>query len=223
MRARRLFVALFVVGAIAINAFGQERYLRPIDEAKQDPSFYAFRTRLISATEARDIKFILSILDRNIEVSFGGHKGISGFKEYWEIDKPTSKFWDEFLIVLKNGGAFERKNGRRVNLFVAPYTYASFPDLDAYEHSVIFGSNINLRERPETTAGVIDKLSYNIVKIEETIEKKGLEEADWYRVATLGGKKGWIKAEYVRSPLDYRAAFEKKRGQWKMTVLISGD
>ena len=48
-------------------------------------------------------------------------------------------------------------------------------------------------------------------------------EYDWYKVETLGGKKGFVKAEFVRSAVDYRAGFEKKKGVWKMIFFIAGD
>ena len=77
---------------------------------------------------------------------------------------------------------------------------------------------------------MIDRLSYNIVKIDEpsAIKRKtGTGESDWeyewHKVVTLGGKKGWVKAEFVRSPIDYRAGFEKKRGVWTMVFFLAGD
>ena len=45
----------------------------------------------------------------------------------------------------------------------------------------------------------------------------------WYKIETLGGKKGFVSAEFVRSPIDYRACFEKKNGKWKMTAFVAGD
>jgi hypothetical protein len=89
---------------------------------------------------------------------------------------------------------------------------------------------VNLRERPDGEARVIDRLSYNIVKIDEAAaikRKTGPKEDDWvyewHKIETLGGKKGWVKAEYVRSAVDYRAGFEKKKGVWKMTFFVAGD
>ena len=210
----------------AWSAIGQERFVPPVDEAKLDVSFLAFRTKLIDAAERRDTKFVYGILDPKIELSFGGDQGVKDFKEMWKIEDPKTKFWDEFLQVIRNGGSFSRQNGKRTGLFLAPYTFESFPaDLDGFEHFVIFGSGVNLRERAEVDSPVVAKLSYNVVKIDDsaTVMKGGSEDADWYRVATIGGLKGFVKAEFVRSPIDYRAGFEKKRGQWKMVVFIAGD
>jgi hypothetical protein len=204
---------------------GQERYVRPVDEAALDPSFLAFRTKLIAAAERRDAKFILSVLDPQIHLSFGGEKGIADFKKMWGIEKPNSKFWNEFLPVIKNGGSFSKDdNGKRTGMFTAPYIFSSFPsDLDSFEYSVILGQNVNLRERASVDSTVVAKLSYNVVKIEDEATKPNSTEPEWYRVKTLGGLQGFVKTEYVRSPISYRAGFIKKQGRWKMTFFIAGD
>lgn len=203
----------------------QERYVKPVDEAAKDASFLAFRTKLIAAAKRRDAKYILSILDKNITNSFGGDGGIEEFKKRWKIKSPTSEFWSEFLPVITNGGKFFKGDGVKNNFFTAPYSFQAFPDdLDAFTYSVIFGNNVNLRSKPKMNAPVIGKLSYNIVEITESIaDKKNAEKAVWYEIKTLGGKRGFVKAEFVRSPIDYRAGFEKKNGKWKMTYFVAGD
>ena len=204
----------------------QERFVKPVDEAAQDPSFLAFRTKLIAAAERKDASFILSILDPNIELSFGGDAGIPAFKRIWKINAKNSEFWAAFLPVIKNGGAFMGEGKNKLNLFAAPYTHSSWPeDLDGFENHVIFGNNVNLRKDPRPDAEIIAKLSYNVVQIEpETLPKSGKSEyPGWWQIKTLGGLKGFVKQEFVRSPIDYRAGFEKKRGLWKMTFFIAGD
>ncbi len=219
-------IFLCVVFLFASSVFAQERYVKPVDEAAKDASFLAFRKKLIAAVDKKDAKFIYSILDPKIELSYGGDAGIADFKRMWEPEKKTSKFWDEFARVIKNGGAFYEVEGRKLGGFAAPYTYSNFPDspdLDLFEHHIIFGNNVNLREAPSMDAKVIERLSYNIVALTGNKLKPGDEEADWYQIKTLGGKAGWVKAEYVRSPIGFRAGFEKKRGQWKMIFFIAGD
>ncbi len=218
-------VALVVL--IATVAFAQERYVKPFDEAKLDLTFVAFRAKLISAAERKDAAYILKIIDPTIKLSFGGDEGIASFKSMWRINDKDSKFWAEFLPVIKNGGRFVRDNGRRQNLFYAPYSFNGFPDdLDAFEYAMIFGANVNLRKTPSTDGEIIGRLSYNIVKpqYENTDDDPGTEaEPKWIRLVTLGGKSGYVHADYVRSPIDYRAGFEKKRGVWKMVTFIAGD
>lgn len=222
----KLLTLILLAGFAAIEAATQERYVKPVDEASLDPSFGAFRSKVIAAAERRDAGFMLSILDPKIHLSFGGDEGIADFRRIWKIHTKGTRFWTEFLPVIKNGGAFVRENGRRTNLFYAPYTFNSFPeDLDAFEYHAIFGFNVNLRKEPRMSAQVAAKLSYNVVRIEpENLPKSGRSEyPGWWRVRTLGGLDGYVKKEYVRSPIDYRAGFEKKRGHWKMVAFIAGD
>ncbi len=219
---------LFVLGFIVFSFFcisAQERYVKPVDEAAKDASFLAFRTKLIEAAKKRDAKYVLSIVDRKIELSFGGLYGIEDFKKTWKINDPKSEFWKEFLTVMTHGGAFAKETASK--MFFAPYTFNTFPeDLDAFEYSAIFGNNVNLREKPDLKAKIIAQLSYNVVKVdyENSVKKKGAEaEYSWLKIETLGGMKGFVNAEFVRSPIAYRAGFEKKNGKWKMTVFIAGD
>ena len=70
------------------------------------------------------------------------------------------------------------------------------------------------------------RLSYNVVKVEDDpVGEVGEErkKPEWRKVRTLGGLSGFVKTEFVRSPIDYRAGFEKKRGVWKMVAFIAGD
>ncbi len=219
-----LFVLGFVVFGL-FNVFGQERFVKPVDEARRDASFLAFRTKLIEAVKKRDAKYLVGVLDRNIKASFGGDEGIEDFKKMWKINSPNSKLWNELLTALTNGGKFDK--AEKNTYFSAPYSFNGFPDdLDAFEHQVIFGNNVNLRAQPDLQAKVVAQLSYNVVKVDyqnSVGDKKNDGEYIWLKVETLGGKKGFVNAKFVRSPIAYRAIFEKKGGSWKMTAFVAGD
>ncbi len=64
------------------------------------------------------LKYILSIVDKNIKNGFGGDDGIEEFKEWWKIDDPKSEFWETFLPVITNGGRFVKEEG--TTSFYAP-------------------------------------------------------------------------------------------------------
>jgi len=221
----RLIHFLFFVAFAVSVAAAQERFVLPVDEAKQDPSFAAFRAELIAAVERRDAKYVSSIVDRDMINGFDSSGGPREFERVWKLNSADSKFWETFLPVIKNGGRFVTERRRRV--FFAPYTFDGFPkDLDTFEYHAIFGANVNLREKPQRDAPVAAVLSYNVVKTdpEQSVKIAGKEnEFDWMNVETLGGQKGFVKAEFVRGPIDYRAGFEKIRGKWKMNVFIAGD
>lgn len=219
---RSLFI-ITLVALFAFTAFPQEKFVKPVDEAAKDPSFLAFRTKLISAAERRDVKYMLSIIDPEIKNGFGGEDGIANFKREWKITSKKSEFWKEFLPVIKNGGAFDKDDKTS---FMAPYTFSSWPDdVDGFEDQVIFGNNVNLREEPNMKAKVVAQLSYNVVKVQyETLPKSGKSEyPGWLLVKTLGGLEGYVKSEYVRGHIDFRAGFTKKRGVWKLDFFLAGD
>ena len=223
MKIAQIIISICILSVVA---FCQERFVKPVDEAALDPSFFAFRAKVIAAADRKDAGFIYGILDPKIQLNFGGDEGIAKFKRTWKLDSSQTRFWTEFSAVVKNGGSFTRDNGKRTGLFYAPYTFESFPeDLDAYEYSAIFGSDVNLRKQPAMNGEIVAKLSYNVVKIEsETVPKSGRSEyPGWWQIRTLDGLTGYVKKEYVRSSIDYRAGFEKKRGVWKMVAFISGD
>ncbi len=227
MKFKVLLFLLFLLTFGLVNTIAQERYVRPVDEGEQDASFSVFREKLIAAVKNHDKKYLLGIIDPKIKASFGGDDGIADFKKVWKINSPKSALWDELLVVLTNGGTFYKEADVKNKQFSAPYTFTSFPeDLDAFEHSIIFGNNVNLRVKPDLSANVVAKLNYNVVKVdfENSIKSKENENNySWLKVETLGGKKGFVSAEYVRSPIDYRVFFEKKNGKWKMTAFVAGD
>lgn len=223
---KQVFRAVVLLVVAAAGAVGQERFVRPVDGAAKDASFAAFRTKLIAAAERKDANYIIGILDPNVRLSFGGDEGVADFRTMWKIGQKDSPFWGEFLAVIKNGGSFSGEGRNKLSLFTAPYTFSDWPDdIDGFEYQVIFGNRVNLRERPSMNARVIGQLSYNVVKVDDaaSVMKPDGEGLDWAKVETLGGKKGFVKAEFVRSHIDYRAGFEKKGGVWKMTFFLAGD
>lgn len=225
LRFVQISYLLIFISIFCSQISAQERQVFPVDEGKTDASFNIFRENLIKAVKNRDKKFLLSSLDTNIKASFGGDDGIADFKKLWKIDNSNSKLWDELLIVLSGGGKFIREG--KNNLFCAPYSFTNFPeDLDAFEYQIIFGENVKLRARPDSAAEVTAQLSYNVVKVdyENSVgDRREQPTYSWMKIETLGGKKGFVSAKYVRSPIDYRACFEKKKGKWKMTVFVAGD
>lgn len=223
---KRILFLMIAVATVAMSISAQERYLKPVDEASQDPSFLAFRAKLIAAVDRKDAAYIYSIVDPKIRNGFGDRDTIAWFKRDWKLENKNSKFWKTFAAVIKNGGAFWGEGVIKMNTFAAPFTYSNWPeDLDSFEYFVIFGTDVNLRDEPSSTGKVVAKLSHNIVKVEqETLPKSGRSEyPGWRKVKTLGGVEGFVKDEFVRSSVDYRAGFEKKRGKWMMTFFLAGD
>jgi hypothetical protein len=225
-RIRKCTRILFFVFLLFVSSAAQERRLLPVDVAGKDASFRQFRDKLISAARRRDHKFVLSVVDRNIRNGFGGADGIENFKKQWKPASAKSHLWDELLFVLTHGGAFERASGGKT--FWAPYVYSNFPDkLDAFEYSAVTEKSVKLLSAPRASSRIVADLSYTVVKVDyqnSVKDKSNAENYAWLKVETLGGKSGYLPGRFVRSPIGYRAAFEKNRGGlWKMVAFLAGD
>lgn len=220
-----ILLCLLIFGFFNVQAQKNERFVKFVDEAKKDASFLAFRTKLIAAARRHDTKYILSILDKEIQNSRNGTDGIKEFKDEWKIEKRGSPFWDEFLRVITGGGKFADSGEKKNTFFIAPFDYLDLPDdLAGADRRVIFGNNVSLRAKPEMNARVVGKLSYNIVEVTETVmDKKETDKEAWYKIKTLGGKTGFVKAEFIRGQIEYRAGFVKKNGKWKMMYFYAGN
>lgn len=199
--------------------------LYPVDKGKQEPSFKAFREQLFTAIKKRDSKFILNSLDPNITVSFGiCGEGVKCFKEYWKLNQPNnSQLWTTLSNVLALGGSFETSGGEKY--FCAPYVFSDFPakvngeELDGvHEYGSIVGQNVNVRLRPNLNAPIITSFSYDIVKLDQSLNTNS---QGWFKI--IAPTPGYVSSKFVRTPFDYRACFKKSKGKWVMTALVAGD
>jgi hypothetical protein len=103
--------------------------------------------------------------------------------------------------------------------FVAPYVYALFPDeLDASSHFVVVQPAAKLYERPDAMSPVVETLHRDIV---EHLEGD-LRLVDWHNVRAASGLEGFVREADVRSPIDYRAIFQRRNGQWFITAFTLG-
>ena len=197
--------------------------LRPIDEGQQDPSFRAFRQKLLEAISRKDAKFLLSIVDPNIQISFGGEEGIQAFRELWKPEDANSEVWNTLAQLLRLGGTF----GESKNEFWAPYVFSRFPDdYDGFDFSAIIAKDVRVRREPNDKAPMITSLSYDIVlnlSGSDSPEAKNKTNPPWVRIRLPDGREGFVGAQFIRSPTDYRAGFKKAGGKWLLTHLVAGD
>ncbi|HEY7910746.1 MAG TPA: SH3 domain-containing protein [Blastocatellia bacterium] len=213
------FACLFAA-PLCSRAAAQVSKLYPVDEAARDASFFAFRARLMTAVEQRDAAFVTSVVSPTIKNSFGGNDGLAEFKKYWRPERATSRLWSVLIGVLALGGSFDERNA-----FIAPYTFSKWPEeIDPFQHGVIVGEGVRVRERPALDSKVLAALSFDIVKVPDwRPAQTGGSKQRWIKVTLASGAPGYVAAEYIRSSIDYRAIFEKKDGRWVLTVLIAGD
>jgi len=174
--------------------------LCPADEGPNDPSFAAYRERLVAAVEKKDRAALVAMVDPHIRTSFGDGGG------------PDDVKWDELRKILPLGGTF------REGSFWAPYVYSTWPDeIDAFTHVAAIRPGVALHETPSAGAKTIRTLDWSILELLDTTP------GEWRHVKTLDGATGYVESNDVRSPIAYRAGFNKTANGWTMTALVAGD
>jgi Bacterial SH3 domain len=206
-----LAAVLFLHAALAAAQVGK---LLPADEAARDPEFFSFRAQLQAAVARHDTEAVLAAVDPNIRTSFGSGGGMEEFRKTWKLPAADSPLWDELGTVLAFGGAF-REGGH----FAAPYVYGRWPEpFDSFEHVAVLGKNVRVRSEPGTKGKILTALSFDVVKLAAPAT-----DSEWTRIKLRDGRTGYISSRYVRSPVDYRALFNKIDGRWRMTAFVAGD
>jgi hypothetical protein len=196
--------------------------LYPLDESNLDPSFVDFRTKLAEAIQRRDLEFVLKIA--HPEITLGSPEDFpnpqDSLKKMFGPAKYETDMWRELRDMISLGAV------RTYGKFCAPYLYTRFPEeLDPFEYLVITEENVRVRAEPKSTAPVVARLSYDIVKrrwqgYSAVYESINGEEYPWWRIETPSGRIGYVWGRYARSPLDYEVCFEKVNGRWMMTSLV---
>jgi hypothetical protein len=172
---------------------------------------------LLGAVARKDSRYLLSIVSPNIRIHLGpGGEGPAAFMEEWKLDQAASSpIWDELSAALALGCARDRGE------MSSPYLFSRFPDdLDALESVIVIEPEAVLRAAPHRTAPAMARLS--AWKILTRTQPHGGDER-WLRVRTSNGQPGYVEAQAVRSPSDFRVVFEKSDGRWIMTYLLAGD
>lgn len=217
---RTIFVLLMMLSVMVMNVSAQVQKLYPVDEAAKDPSFFTFRARLIQAVQRRDAAYLLSIVSRKIEIGFGGDSGVEAFKSSWKPEREQSELWTELANVLSLGGAFDKEG-----IFEAPYISVKWPeDKDGFALGAIIGEKVRVRAAPQISSSIMRELSFDIVDVPDwqTNKARG-EKRDWIKVKLADGQSGYVAEDFIRSPIDYRAGFQKQDGRWVMIFFLAGD
>ena len=206
MALRTIATAVFMLAAGAALA----EPVPPVDEGAGNPSFAAFRERLIAIVEARDLAALEPLIHPDIRISFGSGGGRPAALAEFRADPSR---WDELGALLALGGKFDEA-GR----FVAPYTFWVDVD-DPYTTAVVIGSKVNVRAEPSTASAVLAQLTHETVLLAEN----AFDTEGWLRVQLPDRRTGYISEDFVRLILDYRAGWTLVDGEWLMDFFLAGD
>ncbi|HVQ09659.1 MAG TPA: hypothetical protein VMS43_14605 [Allosphingosinicella sp.] len=196
---------------LAMPAAVPARTLPPRDECAADPGFARFRADLLDIVARHDATRLLAIVADDIRFDFGGGQGRRAFAGEWGLADPDrSGLWVELAGVLVSGCA------RDGEMMTAPYIFRRFPDeLDAYSSGVAGPGARLYQARSNEGESVLIPW--------EILEEVEMNAGGWARVRLSGGRTGYIETANLLSAIDYRAIFEKRDGQWRMTTFIAGD
>ncbi len=221
MSSRLLCMTLLLLFATAGAA--QELKLPPVDEGTADATWPRFKARLIDALARRDQRFLRGIVDRNIR-NMTETDGIAEFEKLWEPQSAESPLWVELPKLLFLGGVFVKRSDNVVE-FCAPYVHFKWPEnAGGNADGAIIAKETLLKMQPSTTSGTIGALSYDLVAVIdwEVADENKDSAQKWVKLKAKTGE-GYVPEEHVRSPLEYRACFVNRGGNWRMTGLEVGE
>jgi hypothetical protein len=198
----------------------------PIQPVITDSNLKKFTDTLKAVVLRKDAQKLYTLVDARIINGFGGNDGIKNFKKQWQPEKKKD-LWKVLTRIMLFGGQYtSNESGETKNKseFVFPYF---FDDQVAgvenyFELFVITGENINMRRDADIKSPVVKILSYEVVKAADS--SVGESKNGWQYVKTLDGVyKGYIKEEWLHNFIDYRMFVRRKKGVWKIDVLVAGD
>lgn len=230
MFAVRRFVLVLLAGVAALNAplsdpaVAAETVVKlpPVDEAAADVAWVRFRVRLVEALLKRDQKFVMESVERNVR-NISNVDGVAEFRKLWEPQNAESPLWTELPRLLQLGSVQVKQD--KTNEVCAPYIYYRWPDdAPASANAAVIAKEALLKARPSMAAATLQVLSYDLVNVtdwEVTDEDKASRQV-WIAVRTPTAA-GFLPQEQARSPLEYRACFVKREGNWRLSGLEVGE
>lgn len=205
--------SLALFGAFLLAGATPDR-LPPIDQCGSDASFQRFRSELARAVQRRDRAALLRLVDDDVQIDFGGGSGRKAFVAAWKLDKPgQSRLWNELRTLLQLG-CVKGEGG-----YLMPSLFEQVgDDMDSLETYVAVVPGAPLRSAPRADAPVVATLYWDVLKLEEVSD-----DQQWSFVSTKGGRRGYVRLDQIRNPLDSRLLVVKTRGEWRIKALVAGD
>jgi len=197
---------------LAAATLGPAR-LPPVDQCTADPSFVEFRSDLRRTIRRRDAKGLLAVVADDVHASLGGHVGKRDFIELWSLNQRSeSKVWAELDKALLLGCSM------RGGVPTIPSLGDQLdPGRDPFETLVALPGAV-LRRAPRDTSGAVTRLQWDVLTI-----SKPWDGGAWVAVRLDNGRRGFVLWARTRSPIDYRAWFQKRGGRWLIAGFLAGD
>jgi hypothetical protein len=113
-------------------------------------------------------------------------------------------------------------------MFVAPYVYAVRPAVafDPWDHGVVIGRGVRVRERPTAASETLAYLAFDVVRVPDwrpQPDADGTPARSWIAVELASGRSGFVASEYLRRATAHRAVFVLRDGSWRLKALVAGE
>ncbi len=198
-----------------------------VDEAAQDPEFFAWRAALLAAIADRDALAVSRMSAPDIKLTFGDQAGRAALVQ--RLTAPSlpigpeqgEAYWQELEAAVTGGGRFDD-----AGTFAAPYFWrADIPaEWNVFETFFIVGAPRPVYGRPTTDAPVLMTLQEVGFEAPSHPDVPRVRGVDQFRAVSLkNGGTGFIAVTDLRQLVGYRATFEKRDGVWQMIYFIAGD
>lgn len=186
------------------------------DEAAQDASFVEFREKLKKAVKQQDETFVLSILPEDFQCGFETNDKKTCIKELGldkkgHIEGMGTNFWNEMEEILALGSSVD---GDRIYI---PYYYLKSPETEDPLSTGIVTQQTLLRKKPSGASPTLRD-----VKQFEVITLQSVMPDQWRKVKTYDNLQGYLPEKHIYALGEYRAQFEKIKGEWKMQFFLAG-
>lgn len=237
MQMKRISWLMIPILLVTIHAgISQNPKYPPTNDLASDSSLAQFITRLKKAVAEKDVKYVISVLDKKVGGGFDTEGGIDAFVETWELKNDSTFFWGFLSRALDLSGAYVNdphdETGRYEVVF--PYLYNFEPALedDYFALGCITGQHVNLRADHDTKAKVVTQLSYDVIWFlyedpsgETQYGTNVFGEPEWYLVETYDhAYKGWVFWKYVYSMVGPRLfLYKNPKGKWLISFFVVGD
>jgi hypothetical protein len=213
-----LVLPLLAVGAERAPA--QVARFLPVDEAVRDPSLFVFRARLLESLARWDTAAVMAVVSPRIKNSFGGDGGRDEFRSSWQLERLDSPLWPALSSVLALGGSFPRRQHVPGALRLQPLSGGAgrvrAPGGCGQQGAGAGGAGLDLRCHRELV--VRSGTAGSLAGADADECGSGALEAGGNR-----RRSNRLPKRYLRSPIDYRAAFSRRGSGWEMILFLAGD
>lgn len=186
----------------------------PRDTCAALPGAPAFRTALKAAVSRRDARGLAALAAPDVKLDFGGGSGSANLRR--RLSGPQGPaLWRSLARILALGCA------RQGDGLILPSFFAEdLGNHDPFSVLLVTGSSVRLRAAPAPSGRVVASLSWNLVEATTPADRA----RSWRKVKVLpAGPVGYVSADLLRSPVDYRLLAARRGKTWKIAAFVAGD